>query len=138
MLWIAAQNKCHIQLQMKIIACGIWVFNSHIQISTKLFSSLFLNILNASKNKSRTKKRLWHFKFYIGEKTANVKESNYGETYTYSERMGNLLLRRTLSSQIIFTFKPKLRLMVSGHCMMYSQKSEVQKDLSWNGDWLIS
>lgn len=28
--------------------------------------------------------------------------------------------------------------MVLGHCIMYSQRTEVQTDLSQNGDWLIS
>lgn len=72
------------------------------------------------------------------KKTAKVKESNCRKAHTFSEEMCNWLLPRTLFSQIIFTLKPKLRLMVSGHCIMYSQRSEVQTDLSQNGDWLIS
>lgn len=74
----------------------------------------------------------------MGEKTANVKESNCSEAHKFSEEMFNWLLPRTLFSQIIFTLKPKLRLTVPGHCIMYSQRSEVQTDLSPNGDWLIS
>lgn len=65
--------------------------------------------------------------FSMGEKTANVQESNCSEAHTFSEEMCNWLLPRTLFSQIIFTLKPKLRLTVPGHCIMYSQRSEVTR-----------